>query len=85
MGQSASAPPAARDSPRVAGVDLATELFGRANTLASARVGRGVAVAADAGAVVPAIAGGPGVKMLHLLGWIDGSRSVTRRLAAGAA
>ena len=57
------------------------ELFARGN--AALRAGTGdpeVRVSADAAALTPIVAGGPGVKMLHLPGWMGGSRSVTRPL-----
>lgn len=43
-------------------------------------VGRSGLVAASVGDVHPIVTGGAGSKMLHLPGWIGGSRSVTRRL-----
>lgn len=60
------------------GADLTTvrrELAGRADRLL-ARAAPGARV----GPVEPVVCGGPGVKMLHVPGWMGGSRSVTRAL-----
>ena len=66
-----------RELPRVEQVQ--EELYARGNAALRARLGDGGArVSADPAALVPIVAGGPGVKMLHLPGWMGGSRPVTR-------
>lgn len=57
-------------------------LYERGNAMLAERVDAGVEarVAASPRAVRPVVSGGVGVKMLHLPGWIGGSRSITRRL-----
>lgn len=65
------------------GADIGTvrrELAGRADRLL-ARTAPGARV----GPVEPVVCGGAGVKMLHVPGWMGGSRSITRTLAADPA
>lgn len=58
------------------------QLFSRGNAALCARTSRaGLRVAVDPEAIAPILAGGPGVKMLHLPGWIGASRAVTHRVA----
>lgn len=52
-------------------------LFDRGAALLAGRA-PGAQVAHAPGGVVPLVSGGPGIKMLHLPGWIGGSRAVTR-------
>jgi hypothetical protein len=54
-------------------------LFDRGNAALTARAGVGpVQVAGGPSDLHPIVSGGAGIKMLHLPGWIGGSRSVTR-------
>jgi hypothetical protein len=56
-------------------------LFDRGGTALTARAGLGPLQAAGGpGDLHPIVSGGAGIKMLHLPGWIGGSRSVTRPL-----
>lgn len=57
-------------------------LYERGNAVLAERVGAaaGARIAASSEDVWLVVSGGAGVKMLHLPGWIGGSRSVTRRL-----
>lgn len=58
--------------------DLVRALHTRGGDALSVRAGcEDPVVAAE---IVPIVAGGPGVKMLHLPGWMGGSRAVTARL-----
>jgi hypothetical protein len=57
--------------------DLSRYLVGRADALLAAR-----APGTSAGRVEPIVAGGAGIKMVHVPGWMGGSRSVTRGLEA---
>ncbi len=63
-----------------ADADVAADLYARGNTVLAARGLPDARVAAGPGAVHVLVTGGAGVKMLHLPGWIGGSRSVTRHL-----
>lgn len=57
-------------------------LFERGNAVLAARAGTANRVAETARDVHLIVSGGPGNKMLHLPGWIGGSRSVTRPIRA---
>lgn len=55
------------------------ELYARGNAVLRARTGDPEArVSADAAALTPIVAGGTGIKMLHIPGWMGGSRSATQ-------
>lgn len=72
-------PPEVADRLDTLGVDdVATELQQRGDAVLVARGLPHARVAASAGAVHVLVTGGVGIKMLHLPGWIGGSRSVTR-------
>lgn len=60
--------------------DVRADLFERANAVLAARGEPGARVAAGPEALQVLVTGGAGIKMLHLPGWIGGSRAVTRRL-----
>lgn len=60
------------------GTDLAARLCARGAELLGERGVPGGAVARDPDAVHVLVSGGPGIKMLHLPGWIGTSRAVTR-------
>jgi hypothetical protein len=52
-------------------------LFERGNAVLAERAGSPGTVAASAEDLHPIVSGGPGIKMLHLPGWMGGARSVT--------
>jgi hypothetical protein len=52
-------------------------LYDRGTALLGERA-PGARVAHAPGGVIPLVSGGPGIKMVHLPGWIGGSRAVTR-------
>lgn len=72
--------------PEVAGClgarDVRTELYERGNAVLAARHEPDARVAAGPEALHVLVTGGAGIKMLHLPGWIGGSRAVTRPVGA---
>ena len=60
--------------------DTSATLFEKGNAALAARGVAGAQVAAGPDAVHVLVTGGAGIKMLHLPGWIGGSRAVTRAI-----
>lgn len=67
---------------RLSTTDVPAELYRRGNAVLTARGLPDARVAAGPDALHVLVTGGAGVKMLHLPGWIGGSRAVTRAVDA---